>query len=162
MKTIYIARHAKSSWRDIELLDVDRPLKSRGVTDAMAMAKKLKKKKINLDAVITSPAIRALHTAMIYCRELDFPLNRIEIRNRIYESDVQNILSVLIELDAAYNSVLLVGHDPSLSNFVNMLCAKTIEKLPTSSICALEVEIDSWKELVNAKATELFFYTNSK
>ena len=81
MKTIYIARHAKSSWKNKQITDVDRPLKPGGIIALQKISERLKNTAPGLDAIYTSPAVRATHTALIHARYLDFPENGIEIRN---------------------------------------------------------------------------------
>ena len=79
MKTIYIVRHAKSSWEYQEIKDMDRPLKKRGINDAYLVSSILKEKILKPDAFITSSAIRALSTAVVFCNNFGFPLSRLKI-----------------------------------------------------------------------------------
>ena len=84
MKNVYFVRHAKSSWRDASLNDIERPLNSRGLRDAPFMAKLLKSKNVKPDLILSSPANRALTTAKYFAKEMGIPTEKIDVRNRIY------------------------------------------------------------------------------
>ena len=84
MKTIYIVRHAKSSWEYQGIKDMDRPLKKRGINDAYLVSSILKEKILKPDAFITSSAIRALSTAVVFCNNFGFPLSRLKINKSLY------------------------------------------------------------------------------
>ena len=84
MKTLFFARHAKSSWRDADLSDIDRPLKGRGILNAYQMGSHLRQQGLMPDTMITSPAVRAFHTAVIYARQLDFSLDQLAVNQLIY------------------------------------------------------------------------------
>ena len=81
MKKVFIVRHAKSSWDDMHLVDYDRPLKGRGVKDAYLVSNWLSQNHERPDALYSSPATRALHTAMIFSRNLQFPFSKLKTPN---------------------------------------------------------------------------------
>ena len=74
MKTLFLIRHAKSSWDDTALPDKDRPLADRGRRDAPKMGKRLAKRDVKPDLILSSPARRALTTAEIVAKKLDYKL----------------------------------------------------------------------------------------
>ena len=84
MKTLYIVRHAKSSWKYLNVKDVDRPLKERGITDAHLLSKHLAKTITKPDAFISSYANRALHTGIIFCENFGFPLAHLKLYNSFF------------------------------------------------------------------------------
>ena len=129
MKTIYIARHAKSSWRNTQIIDVDRPLKSSGIIALQKIAERLKESEPELDAIYTSPAVRAAHTALIHARYLNFPENRIEIRNSIYRQGKEGIYELVKSVENNLNAIMVVGHDPSLTHFINDFLTIPLEKM---------------------------------
>lgn len=148
MKTLYIIRHAKSSWTDLDLLDIDRPLISRGVKDAMRVSAHLKERKVVPDIFLSSYAVRALHTAVIFARGMDFPLNKIAIKKEIYESGKEGIFYLIQQIDSIHQSIAIVGHEPTLSNLVNhFLPGKTINKFPTSSVVELTFDINTFEQI---------------
>lgn len=148
MKTLYIVRHAKSSWRDLDLSDFDRPLKGRGVKDAYRVGERLKEREIIPDLIFTSNAIRALHTAIILARCIDFPLQRIMIREQIYHSDKDILFGLISEVSEQYDTLMLVGHDPTVTHFINhFLNDRKLDKIPTSSVIEIKFMAESWKVL---------------
>ncbi len=148
MKTLYIVRHAKSSWRDIDLADIDRPLKNRGVNDAIIVGERLKDRDIIPDLIFTSNAIRAFHTATIICRHIDFPFQRLSIRKEIYSASKDSLFHFIGEVNDQYDTLMLVGHDPALTNFVNhFLEHNSLDKIPTSSVIEIKFMAESWKVL---------------
>ncbi|UTW62957.1 histidine phosphatase family protein [bacterium SCSIO 12741] len=158
MKTLYIARHAKSSWRNTSLIDIDRPLKSSGVMMAYKVAKRLIEAEVNLDAIYSSPAIRAMHTAIIYARTLEFPENRVEIRPSLYNKGKEGIYELVKQVNEDYNSIMITGHDPTLTHFVNEYMAVPLEKLQTSGIIQLDLETDKWTHIRQANPIRIVYF----
>lgn len=156
MKTLLVVRHAKSSWREAELKDIDRPLKSKGVYKALDMAEIMKRKAVNPDYMISSPAVRAIHTALLFARVFDFPHHRIIIRNRLYPASIEMYFQVLAELEDSVESVMVFGHDPAATNFVNLFMKERLDKIPTSGIVGFEFKIDSWADLKGKKPSRVF------
>lgn len=150
MKTLYIIRHAKSSWDNPDLSDFERPLNSRGKKNAPRMAKRLKEKRIVPDVMLTSPAERALATCQEFARVLNFDENKIKADRRLYHADEDQILTVIRELkDSPRDSeevVMLFGHNPGLTEFVNSLLKEELENIPTCGIVAASLNIDRWKD----------------
>ena len=86
MKTIYFIRHAKSSWADMSLRDIQRPLNARGLRDAPFMAKMLKGRGVQLDAIVSSPANRAFTTATYFAEAFGLKSADIIVKQDIYEA----------------------------------------------------------------------------
>lgn len=158
MKTIYIARHAKSSWRNANLIDLDRPLKSSGVVAAQQVAHALLEDQVNPDAIYTSPAIRALHTALIHARTLEFPENRIEIRNSIYNRGKEGLYELIKSVGENLNTIMLCGHDPTLTNFVNDFLTIPLEKLQTSSVIKIVLDAEQWSQVKLSDVIDVCYY----
>jgi phosphohistidine phosphatase len=156
MKTLYLARHAKSSWDDPNVEDVDRPLKTNGVQDAYFMGAHLKSKGVSPQAIITSHAARALNTAIIFASQLQFPVEQIKIFRKIYESSPAEIMEAISSIDNQTESIMVFGHDPSLTKLVLMLTGKEPEKIPTSAVAAIELDIVNWNELSGASGNLAF------
>ena len=122
MKTLYLIRHAKSSWKDITLDDFDRPLNQRGKKNAPFMGKLLKQREVKPDLIISSPAKRAKCTANIIAREIGYTKD-IVFEPKIYESNLVSLKNVIYSIDDKYNTVFLFGHNPCLNIFVEDFCA---------------------------------------
>lgn len=158
MKRLLLIRHAKSSWHDSDLSDIDRPINSRGKKDAPLMGKLLKKEyQAKPDAILSSPAKRALRTAKLIAREIDYPEDKIEIKNSLYASGMQAMLNVISYLDDSLNEVMLLGHNPDLTSLANYLSDEKIENIPTCGIYCVDFDVRSWKEVTNGKGIFRFF-----
>lgn len=159
MKTLYIVRHAKSSWSDPLADDFDRPLNERGKRDAPRMGKRLKEKGILPSLIISSPAKRARSTARRIAKELKYKKDDIKEDRKLYHAEEEVILDVIRKLKDKHNSVMLFGHNPGLTNFVNSLQDKEfdLDNLPTCGIAAFQLKIDSWSEIAWGKGTMVFF-----
>ena len=107
MKTLLLVRHAKSSWNDSEISDIDRPLKQIGVKNALLIATKIKEKKIFPDFLITSPAVRAASTALIFARTLSYPLQRMVINEIVYDFSKDALFPLLHATDDKFDTVML-------------------------------------------------------
>jgi phosphohistidine phosphatase len=158
MKTLYLMRHAKSSWSFDELTDQERPLNDRGRDDAPRIGQALAKRHITLDLLVSSPAVRALSTAVLVARELKYPHDKIEVEPSIYQADLDTILAIIRELPDAAGSVLLTGHNPTFTDVVNYLSPSPLSsELPTAAVMCLRFQVDHWAEVAKANA-EFYFY----
>lgn len=158
MKQLYIIRHAKSSWGDFSLPDIERPLNERGKTDAPAMAKRLLDKKIKIDAFVSSPAKRARKTAALFCAAYQVKESEIIIAEKLYAAPATTFFEVIKELDNKYKRVAIFSHNPGITDFVNLLCDKVqIDNMPTCGIFAIEAPIEKWKDFKDAEKKFLFF-----
>ncbi len=158
MKRLYLVRHAKSSWKDDSLADFDRPLNSRGKRDAPFMGKLLASEyQIAPDVCVSSPAKRAAKTAKILASEIGFPKKRIVYDKNIYEADVPSLLEVLHGLDEKAAHVMLVGHNPGLTNLAEYLADMEIGTIPTCGIFGVEFMVDGWQNVEEGKGHLMFF-----
>ena len=157
MKTLYIVRHAKSSWDDPSLADFDRPLNSRGRRDAPRMGKRLKEQNILPDLIFSSPAKRALSTAKRIAEELGYSKHAIETNEDLYHASEEEILSVLQGFSDKHSAVLMVGHNPGLTDFVNALMNLNIFNIPTCGIATCSLDVSSWKEIEFGKGINVFY-----
>src|SRR5688572_28096927 len=107
MKTIYIVRHAKSSWSNPDQADFERGLNDRGKRDAPRMGKRLKEKNVHPDLMVSSPAKRALSTAKRMAEILNYPKEKIKPDRLLYHADEETILSVIQTLNDKHNTVVL-------------------------------------------------------
>ncbi len=150
MKTLYLVRHAKSSWDNPEQSDFDRPLNERGKKNAPRMARRLKEKHVTPDVMLTSPAERALATCKEFALVLGFPENKIKTDRRLYHANEDQILKVIQELkDLPRDNeevVILFGHNPGLTEFANSLLNEDLENIPTCGVVAATLDIMDWKD----------------
>jgi phosphohistidine phosphatase len=152
MKRLYIIRHAKSSWDDLLLKDIDRPLNERGFRDLPVMGKRLKDSHVKVDAIYSSPALRALTTAKSFADSLNYPIADIIIKNNLYDVSVDELVLIVKSFPDTQNTVFLVGHNPELTSFVNRFSPEFIPNIPTCGIVSLDFETDSWSKIPQTKA----------
>ena len=157
MKQLFLVRHAKSSWDDPTLSDFDRPLNERGKKDAPAMAKKLRDRKIKIDAAISSPAKRAKQTAKHFIREFDLKKKNVVLESKLYEAGEESFQEVVESLKNKWKSVALFSHNPGITSFAHSLTETKIDDMPTCSILAIKINTDKWKDFRSAKKEFIFF-----
>jgi phosphohistidine phosphatase len=156
-KTLFLIRHAKSSWDDPSVNDFDRPLNERGKKDAPAMAKKLRNKKIKMDAFVSSPAKRARQTCNRFVKEFDLKKKKIVLEEKLYEATEENFYEVVENLKNKWKIVAVFSHNPGITSFANSLTATKIDDMPTCSVFALKIDTDKWKNFKTAKKEFWFF-----
>ena len=157
MKTLYLLRHAKSSWSFDELSDQERPLNDRGRDDAPLMGQALAKRRICPDLVVSSPAVRAMSTAVLVAREMQYAHDKIVVEPGIYGADVDDLLAIIHNLPDVAGAVLLVGHNPTITETANELSPSAINEMPTAAVVCLRFDCDKWAEVSKANA-EFYFY----
>ncbi len=161
MKTLYLLRHAKSSWSFDDLSDQERPLNDRGRDDAPRMGQALAKRGIKPDALVSSSAVRALSTAVLVARELGFPHEKITVDPAIYRADAEALIAIIQALPDAAESALLVGHNPTITEAANALSPTEFNELPTAAVVCLRFATDRWADVGRANA-DFYFYDYPK
>jgi phosphohistidine phosphatase len=163
VKTLYIIRHAKSSWDASNVDDFERPLNDRGKRDAPRMGKRLKEKAIHPELMLSSPAKRALSTAKKIAEVLKYAKGDIKTERKLYHADEETMLSIVREMKDKYNTVMLFSHNPGLTDFVNSLMTGEIDidNIPTCGVVAFQLDVSSWKE-VNWGTGKLLFFDYPK
>jgi phosphohistidine phosphatase len=157
MKTLTILRHLKSSWKDKNLPDIERPLNRRGKEDAPVMATRIREAGIRPSLILSSPAHRAWTTAKIIAREIAYPTEFLQREAELYLADVDTLLEVLERQDNKFNSIMIVGHNPGLTEFANYLLPNLTDNIPTGGVVSLNIETDDWNLRDRAPAELLVF-----
>jgi phosphohistidine phosphatase len=156
-KTLFILRHAKSSWAEIGMDDINRSLKSSGIDDARALAKILKSDLSDLEIVLSSPANRAIHTAILFCQTVGLPLEKLEINDKIYEAHINEIKQIISKISDSISSAMIVGHNPTFTYFANEFLASPIDNLPTCGIVKVVFEVDTWRDIGRGRVVSSYF-----
>lgn len=158
MKTLYLIRHAKSSWKDPFQDDFDRPLNKRGRSDAPRMGKSLSEKEVQPGLLVSSPAERALSTCLIIAEKIGYSLQNVRTDRRLYHASEDQLLSVVRGFNDIDDVVAVFGHNPGLTDFVNRLNPEPLtDNIPTCGIVCMKIPVKSWKE-TNWKIGELDFF----
>lgn len=158
MKSLYLIRHAKSSWDYPSLPDFDRPLNTRGKKDAPMMGKRLSQGRQIPDLMLSSPAVRAIHTAWAIADALKYSREKILTLDDLYHASTPEILNVLRRTKDTVDTLFLIGHNPGLTEFASAVCQESIDNIVTCGIYAMQLEINSWKALNLDKKAKLLFY----
>ena len=153
MKKLIIIRHCKSSWSDLTLNDFDRPLNNRGIQDGNLMSKELSKKIDNVDLLISSSSNRTRLTADFFIESIK--INKISFMDDLYHSSSENIINILKKISNAHESIMMIGHNPGLTDLVNKLTSIKLYNLPTCGIAILNLNINSWGLINNFSKYDL-------
>jgi phosphohistidine phosphatase len=145
MKTVLILRHAKSSWSNPGLADIDRPLNKRGKRDAPRMGAWLDAQELIPDLILSSPARRARKTAQAVSEYSSYD-GEIETVPDFYPGDAYTFIDTLMSIPDEYQSVMIVAHNPGLEELLYALSGESA-RMPTSSLAQVELPLDSWRDL---------------
>ena len=146
MKTLFLVRHAKSSRNDAAMPDKDRPLNDRGKRDAPKMGERLAKRDVKPNLILSSPARRALKTAEIIAKKLDYKLKDIVVDNRLYAVEADDLLRVIRGLGDKAERVMLFGHNPELGELANRFSGKIMD-MPTCAVAEFSFDTESWSNV---------------
>jgi phosphohistidine phosphatase len=149
-------RHAKSAWGEPGLDDFDRPLLEKGKKRTKSIIDYLLQKNVCPDLIITSPALRALETARIMQHGLGLSSEQLREEKSIYSSDSEKLEDLFYDLPVATENILLVGHNPAVTSFVNNFLENKIDALPTSAVVGLEFNTHEWSSIMNEVAKVKF------
>ena len=144
MKTLTLLRHAKSSWDEPGLADHDRPLNSRGERDVPRMASRLADAGIRPSLILSSPALRAWTTARLVAREIGYPVEFLQREQRLYMAGVKTLIDVIGKQEHRFNNVVLVGHNPGLTELAQFLVPGVTDNIPTCGLVSVFIDADDW------------------
>jgi len=153
MKTLIIVRHAKSSWDNPMLTDHDRPLLEIGKKRTRLVVNKLQELNIHPDLIISSSATRALETAQYLAKGLNYPKEAIKTSSAYYMASTRDLLNEFFDMPDRFNTVMMVGHNPTLTNLSNNFLTQPLDNLPTSGIVKLCFNTDSWDRILQSELT---------
>jgi len=154
MKTLFLVRHAKSSWDDTALPDKDRPLNDRGRRDAPKMGERLAKRDVKPDLILSSPAVRALSTAEIIAEKLDYRRKDIVVTERLYAAEMEDLLDVIRQLGDKIERVMLFGHNPELTELARRFSSE-IAHMPTCAVAEFTFDAKSWSKIDTIKPAKV-------
>lgn len=159
MKTLILIRHAKSSWDDPMLDDVDRPLNDRGKRDAPRMGKRLKEKDLHPQLMLTSHARRAYSTCRRIGEVIGYTKDRIKTDKSLYHASEDHLFRIVQALPDKHELVMMFGHNPGLTDFANSLLSKEkqIDNIPTCGVVAFNFDVERWIDASANNASLMFF-----
>jgi phosphohistidine phosphatase len=157
MKKVILVRHAKSSWKDSEQRDIDRPLNQRGKRDAPMMGARLATRGVRPGRMISSPAKRARRTAQAIAAELDHDASAIAIDDRIYHGGTRDLLDIMREQDDSLDCIMIFAHNPDVTEFANLLDRGFILNVPTCGVLEIDFDVARWEEIGDGTCVRLEF-----
>ena len=160
MRTLYLLRHAKSSWKDETLRDFDRPLKGRGRKAAEQMGQVLAEEKLKSPLVISSPAVRARETTELVLESAGLKIKP-RFEERIYEADVRTLLALVQSLPDSSATAMMVGHNPGFENLMSYLTGDN-RHMSTCALAKIEFDVASWREVSEEEMGRLELFVTPK
>ena len=153
MKSLFLVRHAKSSKDDPTSADRDRPLADRGRKEAPEMGKRLAKRHVKPDLLVSSPALRALTTAQLIADEIGYARKDITVDERMYASSADALLAVIRALDKKLDRVMLFGHNPEFTELAHRLSGEIVD-MPTCAVAEFRFDTKKWSDIGKVEPAE--------
>ncbi len=147
MKRIILVRHAKSSWKNADLSDFDRPLNDRGKGDLVTMGERLKEYGYLPDIILSSSARRASDTAIGMGQAIDYAKDKIEFTEELYMANEYDFYQLLHNSSDENETIMIVSHNPGITFFINHVSDAFIDNIPTLGVGIVEFDIAQWKDV---------------
>ncbi|MDH5736179.1 MAG: histidine phosphatase family protein [Gammaproteobacteria bacterium] len=144
IKKLLLVRHASSDYAGLGVKDIDRVLNETGIQQAHAMAAYVKNKGICPDLLITSPSARTRKTALFFVDSFGIGENKIKLVDDIYEAEPETLLEIIRNVSNSIDTLMLVGHNPSIALLSSYLSDQIIDQVPTCGVVDLIFDIDDW------------------
>ena len=145
MKRLILIRHSKSSWKDLSLTDFNRPLNGRGKSDGPLMADYLKSKIKKIDYLHSSSSVRTFETSKYFIKQIQF--GKIQYDDSLYHCSATSILNMISSYSDNYQSVMIIAHNPGLTNLINNITNVALDNLPKTGLAEIEFNCDSWSKI---------------
>ena len=154
MKILHIVRHGKALQDYHSLQDYDRPLIEKGIINSISIAGQLREKYATPGLIISSFAARALHTAHIFARIMDYPHERVQACKNLYMDGENEIISIMECLPDELDSVMIVGHNPDVS-FLAVAYGCILVSIPTSGVVTISFKAERWSDISKSNVTQI-------
>ncbi len=128
----------------MQLSDHDRPLNDRGERDAPFMAQQLVARMNDIDAIVSSSAVRALTTAQTFANAYAYDQDKIVITKALYLTEPQTVQNIIRNFGPQLQSVAIFGHNPCTTSIANMIPGFAVDNVPTAAVLMVEAEIEDW------------------
>ncbi|MGA2824446.1 MAG: histidine phosphatase family protein [Bacteroidales bacterium] len=156
MKKLYLVRHAKSSWEEPGGYDLDRPLLEKGIKRTMKVIRFLKERAVTIDLMISSPAERALQTAILVAQGIGYPEEKIRVERKIYDGYYDRILDLIYSTANNVNSLMIFGHNPTITQLANLFLHPGVDLLPTTGIICISFDTKKWESIPSVEPVNEF------
>ncbi len=159
MKKLYLIRHGKSSWDEPGIPDMERPLIENGVRKTKRIIKYMNEQQITADLILSSPADRAFQTAVMVAEGIGYPVDKIRVERKIYEDYLDRILDLIYATPNTVNSLMIFGHNPTITHLANLFLHPGIELLPTTGVVCISFDTDKWEKIPSTDPKDEFVIT---
>jgi len=156
MKTLYLVRHAKSSWEH-DVIDHERPLKKRGFEDANLVSKHIKEIISLPGCVMSSDAMRAKTTASIFADNLGIDTDSIILNHKLYDFSGNDLIKVIKACDDAVDTLMVFGHNHAMTAVVNAFGSTYVGNVATSGFTAIQFNVNTWQNIEKGETTLMVF-----
>lgn len=160
MKTVLFARHAKSNWNEAGVSDFDRPLNEKGNHDAPLMASYLQQCGYVIHEIMSSDAARARATAEVYKTQLT-PGVAVVLNHSLYSATQLDVIDIVNSLPEKNSTVMLVGHNPTMTEVVNYYTEEGISDMPSCGVAIVQFEVSNWLD-IKSKSGDLLAFDSPK
>lgn len=150
MKTLYLVRHAKSSW-EFDVIDHERPLNERGLRDAPRVAQRVAQTMPKPDLLLSSDAVRAKTTAAIFAKALEIPSQDIVLNHKLYDFEGRDLMAVIRDCDDSVDTLMVFGHNHAMTSVVNTYGDRHTDNVPTAGFTAIAFDVSHWKDIAQGK-----------
>ena len=157
MKTLYLMRHAKSSWETTGIADDHRQLLPKGVRKTKLVANYMIRDGGKIDLMLSSQAVRAYETAKIMAACLDYPVENILKDRRIYDGPYDRMLDLIYSTSNDADSLMIIGHNPLITQLANLFLHPGIENMPTSAVVCISFQSAKWEEIPVSRSEKKFY-----
>ena len=157
MKTIFLVRHAKSSWGDQGISDDQRTLLPKGIEKTKRIAEYLIKEGVKPGLMISSQAVRAYETAKILADCLDYPVKQILLDRRVYDGPYDRMLDLIYATPNDIDSLMIVGHNPLITQLANLFLHPGIDGMPTSAVVCVLFQSEKWEDIPVSRSEKKFY-----
>lgn len=156
MKTLYITRHAKSSWKE-NVEDHQRPLNKRGKLDIVLVSNYVAANFKTPQLIKTSDANRALTTAKQFKNAFQIPDEHFIIEKNMYDFSGERVMNAIEETPNNIHILMVFGHNYGLTQLVNKLGNEFVDNLPTCGFVQIDFDTDNWNNLAKGKTKAMIF-----
>lgn len=157
MKRLTLVRHGKSSWKSPDLADFERPLNPRGERDAPRMGQRLADRGLVPDLLLSSPARRAQQTAAALAKPLGLSAPQLRLQPILYQAEPSALLALIRGFEEPWRHVMIVGHNPGLTDLGNLLAACALDNLPTCGLLVMDFAVERWAEVAPGGGTLMLY-----
>lgn len=156
MKNLMLVRHAKASWEEPGIADADRKLVPKGIKRTKQVVEFLQQRGVSVGLMVSSPAVRAYETARLIAEGLQYPVSKIRIERKLYDSYYDRILDVIYATPNEVDSLMLFGHNPTFTQLANLFLHPGIDNLPTTGIVCVSFAVDKWELIPSVEPKQEF------